>query len=113
MPITEFKVSDLINLYDAIERDIEELKDTLRLVPEDREYSTGIKESISLEIEKLGTLQKEILALEISLEASQPREKLESIETIPRSTPNNPEIISNPIEMPQSKMEKIKSPRRY
>ncbi len=47
MPITEFKVSDLINLYDAIERDIEELKDTLRLVPEDREYSTGIKEYFS------------------------------------------------------------------
>jgi hypothetical protein len=113
MPISEFKVSDLINLYDAIERDIEELKDTLRLVPEDREYASGIKDSISIEIEKLGTLQKEILSLEISLEDTLPHEKLESIETIPKSTPKNPEIISTPIEMPQSKMEKIKTPRRY
>jgi hypothetical protein len=113
MPISEFKVSDLIHLYDAIERDIGELEDTLRLVPEDREYASGIKDSIAMEIEKLGTLQKEILSLEISLEDTQPREKLESIETIPRSTPENPEIISTPIEMPQSKTEKIKSPRRY
>ncbi len=109
----EFKVLDLINLYEAIEKDKEELRTTLSLLPEDREYALFIHDSLFTEIEKLEHLQKEILSLEISLDENETPEKLERVEKIPPSNPGAPEIIVTPKKNSDSTMEKIKTPRRY
>jgi hypothetical protein len=109
----EFKVLDLINLYEAIEKDKEELRTTLRLLPEDREYTIFIHDSLFSEIEKLDHLQKEILSLEISLDDEETPEKLERVEMIPPLNPGAPEIIITPKKNSESTTEKIKPPRRY
>lgn len=113
MPELEFKVLDLINLYEAIEKDKEELKTTLNLLPDDREYTLFIHDSLFKEIEKLEHLQKEILSLEISLDENETPEKLEREEKIPSSNPRAPEIIVTPKKNSDSTTEKSKTPRRY
>lgn len=64
------KVSDLYALFEQIQKDIQDLKDTYDRIPKDREYSFQILQSIQQEIEKLEAKKNLLLNLEISLPSS-------------------------------------------
>jgi len=109
------KVSDLVNLQQFIERDLDELNETLKRIPSDRDYSLGIQSSIENEISKLGALQKELLEIEISIE-DDPIPNTQNIEKVilhEKPSPNRPEIISNQMKHPVLEGQKLKTPRRY
>ncbi len=62
-----FKVADLQTIFESIERDIAELKETLSKIPKNRDYSFPIINSIKKEIEKLEKKKELILNLEVKL----------------------------------------------
>ena len=108
------KVSDLVNLQQSIDRDLDELNETLKRIPSDREYSQGIQNSIENEILKLGELQKELLEIEISIEEPiSNTEKVEKVILPEKPSSENPEIITNPVKPPVLEAQKLKTPRRY
>lgn len=61
------KIADLYAIFEQIQRDIQELKDTCARIPKDREYSAHIISSIQAEIEKLESKKNKILNLEIQI----------------------------------------------
>ncbi|MCX7999207.1 MAG: hypothetical protein N3A69_09705 [Leptospiraceae bacterium] len=61
------KIADLYALFERIQRDIQELKDTCARIPKDREYSAHIISSIQAEIEQLESKKNKILNLEIQI----------------------------------------------
>ena len=108
------KVSDLLNLQQSIERDLDELNETLKRIPSDRDYSSGIQNSIENEIFKLGELQKELLDIEISIEDPfADTQKIEKVILPEKPSSENPEIITNPVKSPVLEGQKLKTPRRY
>lgn len=62
-----FKVSDLNSIFESIQRDINELVETKSRIPKDREYSSQLLDSISLEIRKLEERKAKILDMEIKM----------------------------------------------
>jgi chromosome segregation ATPase len=62
-----FKVSDLHEIFESIQRDIDELKETKARIPKEREYSKHLIASISEEIKKLEDRREMILNLEVKL----------------------------------------------
>jgi hypothetical protein len=70
------KVSDLNSIFESIQRDIDELTETQKKIPRDREYSSHVLASISEEIRKLEERKEIILNMEIKL----PEEILNSIQ---------------------------------
>ncbi len=108
------KVSDLVTLHQSIERDLDELNETLKRIPGDREYSQGIQNSIAQEISKLGELQRELLEVEILIERpTSNTEKVEKVILPEKPSSENPEIITNPVKLPVLEGQKLKTPRRY
>ena len=108
----DLKVNDLLKLYETVERDLLELKETLKRIPQDREYSKMIGESILQEIEKLKKYNNEILTIPVSIHSNESEiHKMEKIHHKQKTDISSPEIISTPIQMPQSI--KNKTPRRY
>ena len=108
------KFSDLLNLQQSIERDLDELNETLKRIPSDRDYSLGIQNSIENEIYKLGELQKELLEIEISIENPfADTQKIEKVILPEKPSSENPEIITNPVKPPVLEGQKLKTPRRY
>lgn len=61
------KIADLYAIFEQIQRDIQELKDTCSKIPKDREYSAHIIHSIQEEIAKLEAKKNKILNLEIQI----------------------------------------------
>lgn len=62
-----FKVSDLQTIFESIQRDVDELKETLARIPQDRDYSLPVTTSIQQEIERLEKRRDVLLNLEIRL----------------------------------------------
>ena len=60
-------VSDLLDIYDSINRDITKLKCTKTSIPIDREYSSVLQNTLSTEIEKFENLKSLLLNLEIDM----------------------------------------------
>lgn len=71
-------ISDLCQLYEAINRDISDLKQTRNRIPENREYTEAIRKSITQEIEKFEILKGMILDLEIEIPEGHPLQKIAS-----------------------------------
>jgi hypothetical protein len=72
------EVSDLCHIYESLNQDIAELKQTKNRIPTDREYSEILKDSISLEIEKYENLKSMILDLEVEIPVGHSLEKISS-----------------------------------
>jgi hypothetical protein len=71
-------VSDLCNIYESLNQDIAELKQTRNRIPSGREYSEVLKKSITLEIEKYENLKSKLLDLEVEVPVGHPLEKISS-----------------------------------
>lgn len=69
-------IAELCKLYESIQQDIAELKQTKSRVPENREYTEVIRKSITQEIEKFEILKGMILDLEIEIPEGHPLEKI-------------------------------------
>lgn len=69
-------ISELCELYESIQQDITELKQTKSRIPENREYTEAIRKSIAQEIEKFEVLKGMILDLEIEIPEGHPLEKI-------------------------------------
>jgi len=69
-------VKDLCNLYESINQDIVELKQTKNRIPTERDYSNALQRSITLEIEKYENLKGMLLDLEVDLPGTMPIEKI-------------------------------------
>ncbi len=103
-----FKVSDLNSIFESIQRDIDELAETQKKIPKDREYSSHVLASISEEIRKLEERKEMILNMEIKL----PEEILSSIQKRLNLKENaDSDTTKNPQELTQ--FTKNKTIRRY
>jgi hypothetical protein len=71
-------VKDLCYIYESLNQDILELKQTKNRIPAAREYTETLKKSITLEIEKYENLKSMILDLEVEVPAADTYEKLSS-----------------------------------
>ena len=110
----ELKLSDILELYRTLERDSRELRDTLLKIPDNREYSEGIRNSIGVELEKLDAIQNEILTLPIFLETPEEHPpKAERVQNVPGPSYTSPEIITTVRPVPPKEPTKNKTPRRY
>ena len=74
-------VKDLCHIYESLNQDIGELKQTRNRIPENREYSEMLKKSITQEIEKYENLKSMLLDLEVEVTPSLSIEKLTSDHT--------------------------------
>lgn len=71
-------VSELCHIYESLNQDIAELKQTKNRIPSDREYSEVLNKSIALEIEKYENLKSMLLDLEVEVPVGHPLEKISS-----------------------------------
>jgi hypothetical protein len=69
-------VRDLCNLYESINQDILELKQTKNRIPSERDYTNALLKGISQEIEKYENLKSMLLDLEVDLPSNMPVEKI-------------------------------------
>ena len=70
------KVQDLCYIYESINQDILELKQTRNKVPTDREYTSALQKSINKEIEKFENLKGMVLDLEVEIPANFSTDKI-------------------------------------
>lgn len=111
---SELKLSDILELYRTLERDSKELRDTLIKIPDNRDYSSAIRNSIGIELEKLDAIQNEILTIPIFLESPEESpQNAERVQNIPKPSHTNPEIISTANTEIKKESVKNKTPRRY
>lgn len=71
-------ISELCKIYESINQDIFDLKQTRNRIPENREYTDIIRKSITQEIEKFEILKGMILDLEIEIPEGHPLQKIAS-----------------------------------
>ncbi|MDX1960586.1 MAG: hypothetical protein SFU98_18590 [Leptospiraceae bacterium] len=69
-------VRDLCNLYESLNGDILELKQTKNRIPTERDYSNALLKGITTEIEKYENLKSMLLDLEVDLPSNMPVEKI-------------------------------------
>ncbi|HMY30268.1 MAG TPA: hypothetical protein PKL30_23315 [Leptospiraceae bacterium] len=63
----KLKVTDVLMLLSSLERDINELNNTVQSISENRDYSYTLKKSISDEIMKLKSMKDSILESEVDI----------------------------------------------
>lgn len=69
-------ISELCKIYESIQQDIVDLKQTKARIPENREYTENIQKSLTQEIEKFELIKGMILDLEIEIPEGHPLEKI-------------------------------------
>ena len=110
----KIKLTDVLKLFSAIDRDIDELSKPNQTISDNRDYSYTLKKSISDEILKLKSIKDSILDLEVDIPKSiymrnQSEEKsfknlIEDITNIPTIENKNQENRESP---PQKKERKV------
>ena len=66
----KIKLTDVLKLFSAIDRDIDELSKTNQTISDNRDYSYTLKKSILDEILKLKSIKDSILDLELDIPKS-------------------------------------------
>lgn len=109
-----YRVKDLLEILNSIEKEIEELNSIQNSMLSDRSYFPSIRDSLLREIEILETKKQELLNVKVSLKSIQTDLEKKGINVhspnIYKSSPTEDIIIDNP-DLERT-LEKIQSTRK-